>query len=75
LFELSTLNLPFEGRTKYEIEQSIISGIFKPGSYSIEMDILIGKCLRKEADKRITVNEILQYPLIANHDKDVFRFI
>ena len=39
------------------------------------MMILIGKCLRVEPEKRISVNDMLKYPLIANHDKGVFRFI
>jgi serine/threonine protein kinase len=56
LYELSTLKLPFEGKTNLEKVISITKGIYRPGNYSNEMDILIGKCLKIDPEKRITVN-------------------
>lgn len=41
----------------------IIEGIYKPipeNNYSLDLDFLIGKCLRVKTENRITINNILK---------------
>jgi NIMA (never in mitosis gene a)-related kinase len=85
LYELMTFKMPFNAVSLPLLSIKINRGVYQPppGTYSSEIKDLLKKCLTLEPEKRPSIDDILQLPLIKNrinnflnevqYDQDLFK--
>ena len=68
LYELMTFKMPFNAVSLPLLSIKINRGVYQPppGTYSSEIKDLLKKCLTLEPEKRPSIDDILQLPLIKN---------
>ena len=68
LYELMTFKMPFNAVSLPLLSIKINRGVYQPppGTYSSEIRDLLKKCLTLEPEKRPSIDDILQLPLIKN---------
>ena len=72
LYEMMTFKMPFEANSLPQFTIKITRGIYNPISmYSKELKDIVSKCLLVDPDKRPSVNEILEMPIIQNRIKSL----
>jgi serine/threonine protein kinase len=69
LFEMCSLNHPFEGTNLLNLVWKIVKEEYEPVAlcYSDELDDMIGWMLEKRFDDRPTIRQILEDPIIVNY--------
>ena len=69
LYELLTLKRAFDANNLGTMYSKIIGGAYKPVSelYSPDVRGLLDSTLRKEADERPSVPQLLELPLVRQH--------
>eukprot|EP00758_Cryptobia_borreli_P014755 Tbor_TRINITY_DN5954_c4_g1::TRINITY_DN5954_c4_g1_i4::g.19320::m.19320/K08857/NEK1_4_5; NIMA (never in mitosis gene a)-related kinase 1/4/5 len=69
LYELTTLNRPFDGGSMVTVVQKICKGVYPPihSSYSPNLAKLIAATLNLDPDQRPNVHEIVSSPYIREH--------
>ena len=72
LYELMTFKMPFNAVSLPLLSIKINRGVYKPppSTYSSEIRDLLKKCLTLEPEKRPSINDILQLPLIKDRIKN-----
>jgi serine/threonine protein kinase len=72
LYEMMTFKMPFEANSMPLFTMKIARGNYNPISmYSKELKDIVSKCLLVDPDKRPSVNEILEMPIIQNRIKSL----
>ena len=73
IYELCTLNLPFEGNNAKEIAMKILEGKYEPigSKYSNDFNILISKMLVLNPKKRATASELLNNDIIKKRKVEI----
>ncbi|XP_060606885.1 serine/threonine-protein kinase Nek2-like isoform X2 [Ruditapes philippinarum] len=67
LYELCALHPPFIASNQTELNRKIRIGDFSriPVRYSDDLNTVIGKMLHVEVSKRLSIEELLEYPLVS----------
>ena len=72
LYEMMTFKMPFEANSMPLFTMKIARGNYNPISmYSKELKDIVSKCLLVDPDRRPSVNEILEMPIIQNRIKSL----
>ena len=73
LYELTTLSLPFKGKSMKDLYDLVCSGEFKPipASFSKDLALVLHYTLQVQMQKRPTVEDVLQLPAVASKLKKV----
>lgn len=63
LYELCSLERPFEGKDYDELKQNILKGEYEeiPKIYSPSLSSLVQRCLKLDPDERPTIDEIMKF--------------
>lgn len=71
LYELCTMNHPFDGTSMENLLKNIVKSPYHPLSrlYSVELRKLLDSCLQKQPDKRPTITQILKLSLLQPYIK------
>jgi NIMA (never in mitosis gene a)-related kinase len=72
LYQMMSFKMPFNAQSYPLLSIKINRGVYSPppAVYSAELRDILKRCLTKEPEKRPTVNEILQLPIIKDRIKN-----